>query len=110
LRPILIRVLLRVPARQMPYETRAKRLGPIFLLVRLRDRAEVVYPLLGFVKLVRVVDDMAQLVAQIAEGVGAAPALGVAGELRVQARQLLPSQVERNRDGDRAEGDAPFGG
>ena len=101
-------MLLRVPAGQMPHEARAERLGPVLLLVRLRDGAKVPNPLVGLVELVGIVDDMAELVPQIAEDVGAARTFDVSAALRVIVGQLLPRQIERDRNGDRPERHAPL--
>src|SRR5690606_8428368 len=47
LRPVLVRMLLRVPARQVPDEPAAERLWAVGLAVRLRDRAEELHPVLA---------------------------------------------------------------
>src|SRR6185503_1349631 len=60
-------------------------------------------------ELVRVVDDVAHLVAQVAKDVRAVESFDVADLLAVQGREIGMRQIERNADDDRAERHAPFG-
>src|SRR5262249_44127947 len=56
------------------------------------------------------VEDVAHLVAQIAEDVRRSRALDETAAFGVQFRQVGAGQIEGNGDADRAEGNAPFGG
>jgi hypothetical protein len=108
--PVLVGMLLRVPARQVAHEPPAERLRAIVLAVRLRDRAEQLHPVLVVVEPVGVVHDVTHLVAQIAEDVGAVEALDVPHLLAMQLGELGTSEIERNCDRDRAERHAPLRG
>jgi hypothetical protein len=92
----------------MTHEAAAERLRPIILAVRLRDRAEELHPRLAVVELVRVVHDVAHLVAQVPQDVGVIEALDVPDLLAVQRREIGVGKVERDADDDVAERHAPL--
>ena len=102
-------MLLRVPPGQVAHVAAAERLGTVLLGVRLRDRAELLDPLLLVVEPVGVVDHVAHLVAEVAQDVGPVEPLDVADPLGVQCREVGPGQVEGNGDGDSLERHAPLG-
>ena len=107
--PILVGMLLRVPTRQMADEPAAERLRPVLLAIRLRDRAEQLHPRFAVVEPVGVVHDVAHLVAQVAQDVGAVEPFDVPDLLAMQRREIGMSEIERNADDDGAERHAPFG-
>src|SRR5688572_6102746 len=93
----------------MAHESTAERLWPVLLAIRLRNRAEQLHPRFAVVELVRVIHDMAHLVAQVAKDVRAVESLDVPDLLAMQSREIGMRQIERNADHDRAERHAPFG-
>ena len=91
--PVLVGVLLGVPARQVADVAAAERLGAVLLPVGPGHRAEPAHPVLPVVEPVGVVDHVPHLVPQVAQEVPAAEPLDVAGPLGVERRQ-----VRRGRD------------
>ncbi len=108
LRPVLIRMLLRVPARQVPDMTPAERLRRVVVLIRLRDGTEQLDPLLRIVEPVGVVHDVAHLVAEIAQHVVPVEAFDHADPLAMELHQFGVGKVERDGDRDGLERHAPF--
>src|SRR5262245_31567437 len=102
-------MLLRVPAGQVTHEPTAERLRPVFLAIRLRDRAEQLHPRLAVVESVGVIHDVPHLVTEIAKDVRAVESFDVPDLLAVQRREIGMGEVERNADDDGAEWHAPFG-
>jgi hypothetical protein len=107
--PILVGVLLGVPARQVIHIVGMERPRLIFLLVLLFDVAEQAHPLRLLVEPVGVIDDVAHFMAQVTQNVRRPDALDEACPIRVQLRQVGPGEIERDGDADRAERHAPFG-
>ena len=110
LRPVLVRVLLGVPAGKVAHVAAAERLRPVLLRIGLGDRAELLDPLLLVVQPVGVVDDVPHLVPEVAQDVGPVEALHQAGPLHVQRGQVGTGEIEGDRDRHRLEGHAPLGG
>ena len=110
LRPVLVGVLLRVPARQVPHMLPAERDGAVVVLVGLAHRAEELFPLRVVVQPVGVVHHVPHLVAQVAEDVLAVPPFDVPGPLGVHLLELVVGQVEGDGDRHRLEGHPPLGG
>src|SRR4051794_3793311 len=95
---ILVGVLLGIPARQMPDEIAAERIGLVVIAIGPRVRPEQLVPFLGLVEPIGVIEGVAGLMAQIAEDFFLAFGLDPFHQLVFETAQAFIGEVKRNAD------------
>src|SRR6516164_602805 len=93
----------------MTNKAAAKRFGAVVFFVRLSHRAEVLDPILVLIEPIRVIDDVAHLMPQVAQDVPRTQSFDIAGAPEVQRRQIRTREIKRDGNTYGTERYAPFG-